>query len=41
MEVPFLGGDPVRVVFVVLELGLTGLGIVGTVSNFFKLEAAR
>ena len=40
VEVPFLGGEPVRVVFVVLELGLTGL-IVGILSNLFNALAGR
>src|SRR5208282_885673 len=39
VDVPFRGGDPVRVVLVVLELGLIGRGIAGTVSNRFNPAA--
>lgn len=41
VDVPFRGGDPVRVVFVVEELGLTGRGIAGTVSRRFNPAAGR
>ena len=41
VEVPFRGGDPVRVVFVVLELGLTGRGIAGTASSRFNPAGGR
>ena len=41
VDVPFRGGDPVRVVFVVEELGLAGLGIAGMVSSRFWPVAGR
>ena len=41
VDAPFRGGDPVRVVFVVLELGLVGRGIAGTVSNLFNPAAGQ
>ena len=41
VDVPFRGGEPVRVVFVVLEQGLTGRGIAGTFSNRFNPVVGR